>query len=416
MTDENGQADAGSRRRKRTARYLLWGVLAVFLIYAAILLGPYLRSTLVRDAAVTTWIHIATSPIYGEVAEALPKPGDQVGNAGVIAQVFNPKADRSALDRALAGASEAEAVDEAAEAYLVELDETVADRRSLLEGHRSTYMKRLDAEVDGLTKRLARAKEERSVMQRLRERKENLAARGTAAESDLDEARSRHLESERLVADLEAQLGALSASRDALRQGVALTTNGDGPSWGPVGLLDLEALLAEARFQHKEAEARLTNAWAEVASEEETYETLRNGAVKAPPDAILWSMIVGEGAAVDIGTPVASWIDCSVLLVDVPVADAEVALLAVGSSASVILEGESQARAAQVFLTRGSAATIERDDLAAIAKGRGEGTAQVLLSLEVEGSRFQSCPVGRAAYVDFPGVGFLDVLAARLRF
>ncbi len=380
------------------------------------MLGPYLRSTLVRDAAVTTWIHIATSPIYGEVAEALPKPGDRVGEAGVIATVFNPKSDRSNLDRAHAAANEAEAVDEAAEAYLEELERTVAERRRLYEAHRAVYLTRLNAELEGVTKRLARAKDDLEVVQRLTERKQRLADRGSAALTDLDEARSRLLQSQRLVADLEAKAGSIAASREALQEGTVLTEFGDGPIWGPVGLLDLEAALAEARFQYQEAEARLTNAWAEVAGEEDTYETLRRGDVRAPPDAMLWSMIVGEGAVVDIGTPVAAWIDCSLLLVDAPLADAEVALLKVGSAATVILEGETRSRQARVLLTRGSAATIERDDLAAIAKGRKEGVAQALLSLEAKEGDRQSCPVGRAAYVDFPDVGFLDILRARLRF
>lgn len=416
MGRESEEAKRLAGRLRDNARLITWVGLGLFFGYAAIMLGPYVRSALVRDAAVTTWIHIATSPIYGEVAEALPKPGDRVGEAGLIARIFNPKADRSRLDRALAKASEAEAVDEAAEAYLAELEQTVAERRRLLETHRKAYRIRLDAELAGVSKRLARAQEDLVVFQRLTARKEQLAERGSAALSDLDESRSRLLESQRLLANLEAQAASLSASLDVLQEGTVLTTTGDGPIWGPVGLLDLEAALSEARFQHEEAEARLTNAWAEVASEEETYETLRQGEVRAPADAILWSTIVGEGAAVDIGTPVASWIDCSLLLVDVPLADAEVALLEIGSPARVIFEGESKARSGRVILTRGSAATIARDDLAAIAKGRTQGVAQALLSLDSDDSAFKTCPVGRAAYVDFDSVGFLDVLAARLRF
>ena len=66
-------------------------------------------------------------------------------------------------------------------------------------------------------------------------------------------------------------------------------------------------------------------------------------------------------------------------------------------------------------MTRGSSATLGRVDLAAIAKGREPGVAQVLLSLKAEASEFELCPVGRAAYVEFPGVGMIDVLRARLR-
>jgi hypothetical protein len=68
-----------------------------------------------------------------------------------------------------------------------------------------------------------------------------------------------------------------------------------------------------------------------------------------------------------------------------------------------------------VLLARGSASTLGRADLAALAKGRHEGVAQVLLELPHDPEEFQSCPVGRAAYVDFPGIGLIDVIQARLR-
>ncbi len=42
---------------------LKWGILAVLLIYILAMLGPYLRSTLVGNAAVSAWIRTATAPI-----------------------------------------------------------------------------------------------------------------------------------------------------------------------------------------------------------------------------------------------------------------------------------------------------------------------------------------------------------------
>jgi hypothetical protein len=39
----------------------------------------------------------------------------------------------------------------------------------------------------------------------------------------------------------------------------------------------------------------------------------------------------------------------------------------------------------------------------------------VLLMLVVDPPEFERCPVGRAAYVEFPDVGLIDVLRARLR-
>lgn len=403
------------RSLERMARTIIWSSIGAFLIYAAIMLGPYLRSTLVRDAAVTTWIHIATSPIYGEVADDTPKPGDRIGADGVIVEVVNQKADRTALDRAYALESEAESNEQSTNTYLADIEDAVEARSELAEEHRAAYLKRITAELDGLSSRLSTAEADLQVVSRLTERQQELADRGTAAQTILDETRLRLLESERRVAELDAEKLSIEAIRDALSDGIALTTVGDGPWWGPVALLEFKQSLAKARFDQHLAQATLKRARAEVELEEAAFDTLRSGTVRAPSDAVLWSMIVGDGAAVDIGTPVASWIDCEILLVDVPLPDAYVALLETDSPAVVTLEGEARSRTGRVILTRGSAATIGNDDLAAVAKGRKAGTAQAIISLEARPSDEAICPVGRAAYVDFPDVGFIDVLRARLR-
>jgi hypothetical protein len=84
-------------------------------------------------------------------------------------------------------------------------------------------------------------------------------------------------------------------------------------------------------------------------------------------------------------------------------------------AADVVLEGKSVTRRAWVYLTRGSGSTLGRHDLAALAKGRRSGVAQALLELSHDAHGFKECPVGRAAYVDFPDIGLIDVIRARLR-
>ncbi len=136
--------------------------------------------------------------------------------------------------------------------------------------------------------------------------------------------------------------------------------------------------------------------------------------MKAPPGSTIRSTIIGSGATVDVGNPVAKWIDCSDLLVDAPVSDAALPLIPVGSHAEVVLEGEGKWRDAQVVAVRGAAETMGAADLAAVAKGRGPGDAQALLKLAADVREFGTCPVGRAAYVHFPNAGVVAVLLARL--
>ena len=53
--------------KRRSGRWIyLVGILA-FLAYAGWIMGPYLRSIIVRDATVTTWLNWSASPIEGIV-------------------------------------------------------------------------------------------------------------------------------------------------------------------------------------------------------------------------------------------------------------------------------------------------------------------------------------------------------------
>lgn len=402
-------------KKKSKGRYVTWAVAIALVVYVGFMLGPYLRSTLVRDAAVTTWIHVATSPIFGEVGRILPKPGDQIADHGRIVQVQNAKADRSHLDTALAEIDAAESMVEAAVAYLTRLEELKQQRQVQFEAYREIYLAELTAELRATRQQLLRGHEELETLGRLAARKERLAKSGSGAHSDFDEARTRMLALERHLASLSGLESKQSARRDAALTGIIVLDDGSDPDWGARTLHELDTALAEAQFRVADAKTDLENAEAQAAAEAENFKNLTEGYVKAPAGAVLWSTIVGEGAAVDVGTPVASWIDCDLLLVDVPVADAEVPLLRPGTEAEVIFEGDARAHSAIVYLTRGSASTIKEDDLAALAKGRDAGVAQALLLLEMDEMDGERCPVGHAAYVDFPDVGLIDVIRARLR-
>ena len=166
-------------------------------------------------------------------------------------------------------------------------------------------------------------------------------------------------------------------------------------------LADAQAVLAEARIS--------------AAAARQAFELISASPIVAPPGSLVWSVLAGAGAAVDAGTPVAEWIDCDVILVDVPVSDVEVGLLRKGMLADVVLEGETQVRQGSVLLTRGAASILGSADLAALAKGGGDGRGQVILRLEHTPEDAKDCPIGVAAWVDFPEIDVIDELRARLR-
>jgi multidrug resistance efflux pump len=273
--------------------------LALLLAYAAWIGAPYLRSVVVRDAAVTTWINSTAAPIDGFLAGKPLHVGDSVGTDGLIATIENPLQDATPVVR---------------------------------------------------------------------------------AEADLSRAKQHVRGLQQLMTSLEAD----AAARVAME-------------------------LADAKVEAESAEKIL-------ASVKSAYEAARFQPVKAPPDAYIWSLIAALGDFVRAGAPVATWVDCSFMLVDVPVSDVELALLRTDAPARIVIEGDPKVRDGKVYLTRGAAATIGADDLAALAKGRHPGVGQVLVQFEPSAADISECPIGAAAYVDFPDIGIVDILRARLRF
>src|SRR5207248_1753452 len=96
--------------------------LAALIIYIGWIGGPYLRSVILRDAAVTSWINPAPAPIVGYVGPRPLYPGERVGAEGRIAVIEDPLADRSALARAEADAQ-----------LVLDLQKTVAGLQSELD-------------------------------------------------------------------------------------------------------------------------------------------------------------------------------------------------------------------------------------------------------------------------------------------
>jgi multidrug resistance efflux pump len=291
---------AESRGFRTGRRFWALVGLAALLGYVAWIGAPYLRSVVVRDAAVTTWIDVVASPIRGFVDKDPLHAGDRVGADGRIATVENPIEDATPVAR---------------------------------------------------------------------------------AEAELERAKQRVRGFQELLPSLD----------------------GDAA--------------ARARAEMKLEDAKVVAATAEtiLASAKSAYEQAHRQTITAPPGALVWSLIASPGATVQPGTPIASWINCSIMLVDVPVSDVELALLRKGSPARVVIEGERRTRHGSVFITRGAAATIGADDLAALAKGRHPGIGQVLVKLEPSPADVEACPIGVAAYVDFPEIGIVDMLRARLR-
>jgi multidrug resistance efflux pump len=373
------------------------------LVYGACLGGPYLHSIFVRDAAVTTWLHVATAPVPGELAARGLRPGETVGDDRRVATIVNPLADRTALARA-------EADFAAATARATQFERIAAARRARRAAYATAFERELDqraataeANLSFITRRLETERAEAGRAEQLRR-----AGSASAAAAEAATARVAALEAER--ATIDGELKRVRLRRANTTQGVYLAEDGQEPEWSarhdPL-TLERETL---------EVEQATSAARTVVAAARDDYEHRHGAALEAPPGAVIWNRPAAPGAHVESGAPVLSWIDPTVVLVDAPVSDLEIALLPPGTRARVKIEGESRPREGVVLLTRSSSAPLDVRELAATARGRRPGTAQVIIRLDPTPDEPGPATIGRPAYVTFPGVSVFRLLQARLHW
>lgn len=410
----NQDSEPDRPRIRRSGRWVYAVGVLIFLAYASWLIGPYLRSVIVRDAAVTSWSNVATAPIEGEL-EFQQGIDEVVAEDGVIANIRNDHLSREALSRAQIRLDHTRARVGVHEEYLRDIKELDRDRAGLKAQYADIFRAEVDVEIVRLQRQMEVTSGRLDVMRKISTRKKRLETYGAESDAAVDESILRVSELERQLTQLQSDIEHARVRRKAADTGVFITVDGEDPDWVRGSRIELKLAKKQARLELREAQAELKLARATLGSAQDDFRRLSEAAVTALPGSIIWSERVAPGAVVQAGSPVAEWLDCSVLMVDVPVSDAEVSLIKPGNDANVVLEGETVVRKASVLLTRGSASTLGREDLAALAKGRREGVAQVLLDFSTHRDTIETCPVGRAAYVDFPGVGLIDIIRARLR-
>jgi multidrug resistance efflux pump len=389
---------------------------AITVVYAIWIGGPYLRSIVVRDAAVTTWLHAAAAPIPGVVADASLGPGDRIGADGRILTIDNARFDDGGLARASAAADGARARQASLARIVKDLEALTARRATLASEYTAAFRRNLDAKISGMQE-FIKVSEQRLALERAEaNRAASLTARGIQSASAADAAAARVADIQAGMLDVRTQLDRALLHRSAAGEGLLMLDDASEGASIQRSLddarLQLERARADAAVAAMEADAaaRVVEEAARHSSEN------RTATVTGEAGGLVWSRAIAAGSAVQAGPPVATWIDCRVLLVDAAVSDLYLPLIGPGAPADVVFEGERHARRGTVVLLRGAAATLGGTDLAAIAKGRRPGLGQALVRLEPTGADAAACPVGRAAFVNFPGVNVIDVVRARLRW
>jgi multidrug resistance efflux pump len=396
-------------------RYLAGVGLAVLLGYVGWIGAPYLHSVIVRDAALTSWINVAAAAISGNLEGNPLNPGERVGADGRIAKIEDPRADSTALAKARADLARAEGRVTALDALASKLTVIIAERQATADAYSATFKQDLEATIAGADSSLALTRTRLELERLQSNRSTALAQRGAGSQAAADAANALVAEHQRALSESETVTERATLRRQAADAGVFLLDDGTDAGIAYRSLDDAKLRLGQVETELAAAKVDVAAARALVEAALNLYEKNRSATVTAPKGALVWSLMAAPGSAIRPGMPVASWVDCHVLLVDVPLSDVEVALLRKGAAADVVVEGAAEHRHGTVVLLRGAAATIGNVDLAAIAKGRRPGIGQALVSLAPTESDLETCPIGHAAYVDFPDVSILDVLRARLR-
>ena len=397
-------------------RLIVWLGLVLVILYGLWIGGPYLRSIVVRDAAVTTWIHAAASPIDGVITQTL-HIGERVGADGRIFTVKNPRADTSAV--ALARADLDRARERLASIVRVagEIEAMAAERAARAARYASLFKNNLDVKIDGMGDYVEAGRRQLELERKEAARRARLLNEGLETPSGAEAQLGRIAELERLIVDMDTGRSRATLHRGAADAGLYFLDDGSDGGADQRSLEDTRLALDRARADLAVARRDVEGAQQVLAAAERLFDQTHTASVAAPEGAIVWSHTLGVAANyVTTGTTVAAWIDCRTLLVDAPVSDIELSLLRPGGPADVVLEGERRARRGTILLLRGAAGILGGTDLAAVAKGRRTGDGQALVTLTPEPGDAQTCPVGRAAFVDFPDVSVLDIARARMRW
>ena len=305
-------ADQKNPDRPRTNRLLTQRVLglaafAALLIYIAWIGGPYLRSIIIRDAAVTTWINVVRAPIQGYFDTQPLYPGSRAGANGHIAEIKNPLADGTAVAKAEVALTLAKTRVAGLEATLETLNTEIAARAKAAEAYASTYKRDIDERIAHADQAIAHT-EKRLAFRRLQaNRLETLSSTDQASQTAVDAAMVAALDLERRLTELKAELERATVRREGANHGVLLLDDGADRAEA------FRNSLEEMRLNLSRTSSDLDAAKAEIAATEQVLDTTRavydkerRFGIEARPGAMVWNLMASPGSSVQPGMPVIS--------------------------------------------------------------------------------------------------------------
>lgn len=391
------------------------GMIALIVALGAVPVGLAIYQPLYilfdRDAAVTTWLNVATAPIAGTLEDFTTRVGQKVDETAVVARLRNYSADHGDVIRGEGAVRRAEARLTQLTQYNERVDRLEKDWKDRKARYAEGFRQDLDLEIRDLEQRLALQKERVEIADASARRRRSLRATGTASQADEDAATSSFRESQVTLTQMTMALERVRERHHLAGQGIFLQRDGKEPEWSWRSIDEIELEAARARRALSDAQEELATARSLLVDERRNLDRESHVPIRVPAGMTIWSTTVSGNASVRQGDPLFSWIDCRQLLVDVPVTETLAALLQEGMRATVLLEGDEAARPATVLLSRGAASRLGRSDLASVSRGHKRATAQVVVAF-VDPASVPGCPIGRRASVRFPDVSVMQYLRA----
>ena len=394
---------------QRTWRIFL---LLLFLVPVLMVL-PHMRSLVVRNAVVTSFLSTVRAPIDGQVHDLNVTAGSKTEADHAVLQLQNVRQNRSELARL-------QVIHDADRKQVATLQVALASVRALADSRRkelTSYASAIDEEVSQQLKverqhmaaSEAAFKEAEQSLNRARE----LFQTQVLSQAEIDQAESRYYEA--LAARTKDQMAVVR-----LQQQVKEVSQGVYQIDVPDGVLltrqmsqqmELEVLSLENRLRL--AEAALSASAAELQASEIQFQLMSDTPVVLPPASTIWDVHTSRLAWVQKGDALMSYVNCANLMIDIAVDDATLELIAPGQAVNVRLFGSFNYHPAEVILVRGSSGIKEDRTLAAEAQRTSDRDGRVLarfIDTTLADSPKKSCAVGRVAYAEFEGISLLETI------
>jgi len=399
----------------RDVRRLLLGLLIVAIPAAFVVLG--VRGFVVRNAVVTARLQLAEAPIGGIVTRADLALGEPAGAATPVVALHDPRRDPQRLDSLAAEI----------ERTLRSL-ETHQDAISWYDDSIAALQGELDALIEALKTDLqlaARVTEADIAAEQARlayltaeaERASRLLGSGESR-AQVDAAEADRAESEARLARHRAQAERLQHRLGFLDSSLLVLEEVDDAIALAAAIRDLKHERQRTGRAASELEASLDALNDELTSAQQAFAALSDAEVSLPAGGVVWEVFAEPGAAVTAGEPLFSYALCDRRMAQATVDDSTVELLRQDHPVTVYLYGEGTPIAGQVKAVYGSGAHIARSRLLA-ANVQEVGITDAIVLIEIgpasePAQRRRLCDIGRTAYVEFEGIGFLDPFINRL--